>query len=61
MLDILLNNKIIKHYNKKNPFKVLSPWEERQTLDGKIYWYHSNKYISTYTNPQIWNVNNLKK
>jgi hypothetical protein len=60
-VDILLNNKIIKHYNKKNPFKVLSPWEERQTLDGKIYWYHSNKYISTYTNPHIWNVNNLKK
>lgn len=60
-VDILLNNKIIKHYNKKNPFKVLSPWEERQTLDGKIYWYHSNKYISTYTNPHIWNINNLKK
>lgn len=50
---ILLNNKIIKHYNKKNPFKVLSSWEKRQTLDGKIYWYHSNKHISTYTNPHI--------
>lgn len=64
-VDILLNNKIIKHYNKKNPFNKLSycvsSWEERQTLDGKIYWYHSNKYISTYTNPHIWNINNLKK
>ena len=50
-VDILLNNKIIKHYDKK--IKMIYGYEKRKNKDGITYWYHPQTHISLYKNPNI--------